>query len=360
MPTVGRNVPRRDGMEKVTGAARYVDDLVFPGMLLRPDRPVDDPVRAHPRRQPAVRPGGVHRRRSPRHPGRNVVALIVDDQPCLAEQVVRHFAEPILLLAHEDRERLIDGRRGHRVRAVRAGLRPAALRRRSSRRSPSTRATSRPASPSPTRLSRASTASATRSTSTSRPTASSPFPENGGVTVYGSLQCPYYVQKALCVVLGLPPEKVRVVQAETGGGFGGKEEYPSILAAHASLLALKSGRPVKMVYDRAEDMEATTKRHPAVVRTRTGVTRDGRLTAIDVDVAARRRRLHDAEPGRADPRRHPRQRALSLRQRPGARPRRDDEHPAERRVPRLRRAADAVRRPRSRWSGWRSGSGWTR
>ena len=74
------------------------------------------------------------------------------------------------------------------------------------------------------------------------------------------------------------------MQAETGGGFGGKEEYPSIIAAHACLLALKSGRPVKLIYDRAEDMVATTKRHPGIIRTRTGVTRDGRLTAIDIDV----------------------------------------------------------------------------
>ena len=58
------------------------------------------------------------------------------------------------------------------------------------------------------------------------------------------------------------PRRVRVVQMETGGGFGGKEEYPSIIAGHAALLAWKSGRPVKLVYDRAEDMVATTKRHP--------------------------------------------------------------------------------------------------
>ena len=75
-----------------------------------------------------------------------------------------------------------------------------------------------------------------------------------------------------------------MVQTETGGGFGGKEEYPSMIAGHAALLALKSGRPVKLVYDRAEDMVATTKRHPAIVRHRTGVTRDGRLTAMDIDV----------------------------------------------------------------------------
>ncbi|MEO8682849.1 MAG: molybdopterin cofactor-binding domain-containing protein, partial [Vicinamibacterales bacterium] len=102
--------------------------------------------------------------------------------------------------------------------------------------------------------------------------------------VYGSLQCPYYVHKALVVLMGLPPDRVRVIQAETGGGFGGKEEYPSMLACHAAILARKTGRPVKMIYDRVEDLLATTKRHPAIIRHRTGVTRDGRLTAMDVDV----------------------------------------------------------------------------
>ncbi|OFW46501.1 MAG: hypothetical protein A3J29_19475, partial [Acidobacteria bacterium RIFCSPLOWO2_12_FULL_67_14b] len=109
-------------------------------------------------------------------------------------------------------------------------------------------------------------------------------PGHGQMTVYGSLQCPYYVHKALVVLLGLPPDRVRVVQAETGGGFGGKEEYPSMLACHAAILARKAGRPVKMIYDRVEDLLATTKRHPAVLRHRTGVTRAGRITAMDVDV----------------------------------------------------------------------------
>jgi CO/xanthine dehydrogenase Mo-binding subunit len=109
-------------------------------------------------------------------------------------------------------------------------------------------------------------------------------PEDGGVTLFGSLQCPYFVHRALMVLLGLPAEKVRVVQAETGGGFGGKEEYPSMIAGHAALVALKSGRPAKLIYDRVEDMLATTKRHPAIVRHRTGVKKDGRLTAMDIDV----------------------------------------------------------------------------
>ena len=74
-----------------------------------------------------------------------------------------------------------------------------------------------------------------------------------------------------------------VVQEETGGAFGGKEDYPSMIATHAALLARKAGRPVRMVYDRHEDLAATTKRHPAVIRHRTGVTRDGLLVAQDID-----------------------------------------------------------------------------
>jgi CO/xanthine dehydrogenase Mo-binding subunit len=104
-----------------------------------------------------------------------------------------------------------------------------------------------------------------------------------GVTVWGSMQCPYYVHKSLIKLFGLPEEKIRVIQTETGGGFGGKEEYPSMIAGHAALLALKSGHPVKIIYDRAEDMAATTKRHPSRTRHRTAVTRDGRLAAQEIE-----------------------------------------------------------------------------
>ncbi len=108
--------------------------------------------------------------------------------------------------------------------------------------------------------------------------------DDGGVTVHGSLQCPYYVHKALKRGLGLTAVQARVVQAETGGGFGGKEEYPSMIGLHAALLARRTGRPVRMIYDRHEDLAATTKRHPAIVTHRTGVTRDGRIVAQDIEL----------------------------------------------------------------------------
>jgi CO/xanthine dehydrogenase Mo-binding subunit len=100
----------------------------------------------------------------------------------------------------------------------------------------------------------------------------------------GSMQCPYYVHKAMLGLFPRAPEKIRVIQTTTGGGFGGKEEYPNLIAGHAAVLSLKAKRPVKIVYDRAEDMRATTKRHPARIRHRTGVKKDGTLVAQDIDV----------------------------------------------------------------------------
>ncbi len=108
--------------------------------------------------------------------------------------------------------------------------------------------------------------------------------ENDVLVVKGSMQCPYYIQHALMHALNRNEKQVRVIQTATGGGFGGKEDYPSIIALHAALLAIKGNRPVRLIYDRQEDMAATTKRHPALIRHRTGVDHHGRLLVQDIDV----------------------------------------------------------------------------
>src|SRR4029453_943019 len=104
---VGRNVARKDGMGKATGKALYADDLAFPGMLY--GRTIRSTI-------PRGRVRAIRRNFDPEGftvvdfrdiPGKNVIALIDEDQPCLVEREVRHVAEPILLLAHADRERLL-------------------------------------------------------------------------------------------------------------------------------------------------------------------------------------------------------------------------------------------------------------
>jgi CO/xanthine dehydrogenase Mo-binding subunit len=285
---VGRNVLRKEGASKVSGAAKYIDDLWFPNLLhartIRSTIPAGEIA--------AIRfnfdTAGFTIVDFRDVPGRNIVALIEDDQPCLAERAIRHFAEPILLLAHEDRETLL-------AAEVQIDYRQA------------TPLYDYEASPAVFKTIGIEKGNVADGFALADVIIEGEYrmghqeqlyietngviavPGNGvpddrdGITVYGSMQCPYYVHRALMVLMALPGDKVRVVQTETGGGFGGKEEYPSMIAGHAALLAKKSGRPVKLIYDRVEDMIATTKRHPATIRHKTGVTRDGRLTAIEID-----------------------------------------------------------------------------
>jgi CO/xanthine dehydrogenase Mo-binding subunit len=296
-PLVGRSVPRSEGRAKVTGQARYVDDFVLPGMLF--GTTVRSPV---PRGRllgidfdPAIPWDEFTIVTAADVPGRNRVALILDDQPYLADEVVNHREEPIVLLAHPDRLLLEEARRAVHVRI---DPQPAvfsideAL-------AAETVVWGRDNIFKSYRVARgdvdAACASAAHVVEGVYETGAQEqlyIEPNGmlavadpdsGVTVWGSLQCPYYVHNALAPLFGLPLHKIRVVQMETGGGFGGKEEYPTIIAGHAALLAWKAGRPVKLIYDRAEDMVATTKRHPSRTRIRTAVDGSGRLTAMDID-----------------------------------------------------------------------------
>jgi CO/xanthine dehydrogenase Mo-binding subunit len=280
---VGRAVPRKDGWAKVTGAARYVADLSLPGMLygttIRSTIPAGEiaSVRFDFDLQ------GFTVVDSTDIPGRNIVALIDEDQPCLAERVVRHVAEPILLLAHEDPERLLDAKVEIDYRGTAPVFDP--------EQSPKIFKAITIEKGDLARGFAEADAVVEGEYRTNHqeqlyiePNGVIAIPTEGGVSVHGSMQCPFYVHRALKVLLGVPDHRVRVVQTETGGGFGGKEEYPSMIAGHAALLAWKAGRPVKMIYDRVEDMLATTRRHPSIVRHRTGVTRDGRLTAMEIDV----------------------------------------------------------------------------
>ena len=294
---VGTAVPRKEAGQKVTGTAEYVDDLRFPGMLH--GATVRSSIPRGTIREIRFEPGVPWDEfiivRAADIPGRNVVSLIVDDQPFLADGRVNHQQEPILLLAHEDKNLLrkallhihIDYDPEPEVFDIDAALRAATVtwgednvfKRYVIQKGDIESAWPKAAFIVEGEYSTGAQEQLYIETNGMLAT----YDEASGVTVRGSLQCPFYVQKALMSLFDLPAEKVRVIQQETGGAFGGKEEYPSMIAGHAALLAWRSGRPVKMVYDREEDMAATTKRHPSRTRHRSAVSSDGRLLAMDIE-----------------------------------------------------------------------------
>jgi CO/xanthine dehydrogenase Mo-binding subunit len=287
---VGTAVPRKEARDKVTGAAQYVDDLCPPGMLhgvtVRSTIP-----RGHIRKIAFT--DGIPWDEfviviARDIPGKNVVSLIFEDQPFLADTVVNHSQEPILLLAHEDKNLVQKAREFVQIEYepvapvfdideslaagsifktyliekgnIDAAWAEAAF------------------------IVEGEYSTGAQEQLYIEPNGMLATPDtNGGIIVQGSMQCPFYAHKALMSLFGLPENKVRVIQQETGGAFGGKEEYPSMIAGHAALLAWKARKPVKIVYDREEDMAATTKRHPSRTRHKTAVSSDGRLLAMEIE-----------------------------------------------------------------------------
>ncbi|MBV7509429.1 xanthine dehydrogenase family protein molybdopterin-binding subunit [Bacillus sp. sid0103] len=104
------------------------------------------------------------------------------------------------------------------------------------------------------------------------------------IEVQGSMQCLYYIKNALLSALACSDDEVRVVQSPTGGGFGGKEDFPSMMACHVAVAARAVKKSVMLVFDRSEDMVVTTKRHPAKLNYRTALDQEGNILSLCVDI----------------------------------------------------------------------------
>ncbi len=322
-PILGTSPIRKEGLAKVTGRAQYVDDIVLPGMWHGAT------VRSTIARgritsitfDPAINWSEFCIVTAADIPGENTIVHLTKDHPCLSPEFINHPAEPILLLAHPDKAALhaavaavhityeelpgvfsIEGSElgaaGDPAKVIWQGDDP-------KHHSPNTFKTFLMQSHDDPAAHEASVAAAFAAADfiveeEYRTGAQEQlYIENNGVIaeafrapdgslesvlVSGSMQCPYYLVHALELVFNLPAEKCRVIQTETGGAFGGKEDFPSVIGSHAALLAAKSGHPVKLCYDRAEDLIATTKRHPSRTRHRTAVSREGKLLAGEIEV----------------------------------------------------------------------------
>jgi CO/xanthine dehydrogenase Mo-binding subunit len=331
-PIVGTSPVRKEGRAKVLGTAQYIDDITLPGMWY--GATVRSTI-ARGRIKSITYDPGIDWSQfaivtAADIPGENTIIHLTKDHPCLAAEYINHPAEPILLLAHPEKSALLAAVAGvhidHEEYPGVFTIEDSELGANGDeskviwREDPATDAKhhARP-NTFKTYLMRKgdeplSDAEMEKIFSAADYVVEGEYRtgaqeqlyiENNGiiaeahfraagngsaatlesVTVRGCMQCPYYVVHALELVFNLPAEKCRVIQTETGGAFGGKEDFPSVIGSHAALLAMKSGHPVKICYDRAEDLIATTKRHPSRTRHRTAVSKDGKLLAGEIEVA---------------------------------------------------------------------------
>ncbi|HSJ58547.1 MAG TPA: molybdopterin cofactor-binding domain-containing protein [Anaerolineae bacterium] len=308
---IGHSYPRPDAVDKVTGAAKFTDDYTFPGMLhgatLRAAYPHARIVSIDTSRARAL--PGVHAVLTHKDvPGRNRHGLVYHDWPVLCDDKVRYLGdavavvaadtleiarqaldlievdyEPLPTVASAEDARAPHAPHVHEVRAPGADHGEGNLLEHIKVRHGDVEQGFAEADVVVEREYR----TPAYDHFFMEPECSIGVPAgyddaHQKVTVYVGSQIPYADRAQTAAALGLPDDQVRIVGTLIGGGFGGKEDIMGQI--HAALLAQATGRPVKILYDRAESLLAHPKRHATVIRIKTGAKRDGTLTAVEAEL----------------------------------------------------------------------------
>ncbi|MFA7008077.1 MAG: xanthine dehydrogenase family protein molybdopterin-binding subunit [Elusimicrobiales bacterium] len=295
---VGRSLPRKDALIKATGRAGYAADLEFSGMLyaaaVRCPKPRIKILSVSDARARKI-PGYVALVTHKDVKGANKWPLVADDYPFLPETAARFQGETVALAVAETRKAAVAAARLVELRykelpfiedplksmdkgAVKIHGEDNVFARFVIKKGDPDKAMEEAYAVVEDEFSTNYQVHAYLET---QGVVAVPEPD-GGLTVHSSTQCPFYVLDAVAAAAGLGYHKVKVVQTVTGGGFGGKEDVPALVAAHAAVCALKVGRPVKLIYDRKEDFNSMSKRHPSWSRVSYAADKDGKITGCTV------------------------------------------------------------------------------
>lgn len=290
MSSISTTIRRVDSPTKIAGSEEYLADMRFAGSLhsrlVLSDRSRARITSIHVPQLPAGYATVDHTD----IPGRNQIHVINDNWPLFPEDVVEYVGQPILMIVGPDPAVLDDVVRSTEIEyedlnAV-LGL---------------TDAEALPSPPVFVEYQLESGVPVGQDTGTAdlsetfdtgpqehiylEPQAMAAWYEDEKINVVGSTQCPFYIRTGLMGLFGWGSDRVRVVQAATGGGFGGKEEWPSLLAGYVAVAAYKVRKPVRIVLDRSEDIRITTKRHPSRTSFSTLAGADGvKKTSIDARI----------------------------------------------------------------------------
>jgi CO/xanthine dehydrogenase Mo-binding subunit len=295
---IGRSIPRVGTREKVTGTALFSADIELNASLtlkaLRSDRPHAEIVSIDVKKALAIE--GVAAVFTAKDvPGKNLTGIIIKDQPILAVDKVRCIGDPVALVAAEtgasaeralkaievvyrDLPAVFDPEKAMAEDAPRVHAKSNTMVTRIIRRGDAEEAFAR---------CKSVIEKTYRTTFIEHnyiePDAGAGFIDSDGtLVIYASTQNPHYDHKDVVTVLGLADEKVRIIQAATGGGFGSKLDLN--VQGFIGLALYHLQRPVRYVYTREEAYLATAKRHPLVMRMKTGTDQNGRLLAVQATI----------------------------------------------------------------------------
>ncbi|MFA6849881.1 MAG: xanthine dehydrogenase family protein molybdopterin-binding subunit [Selenomonadaceae bacterium] len=294
---IGEPVRKVDNGIKTSGRAKYTADIHFDGMLYAKTVRSSCPRANIKNLAIPTLPEGYFVVTADDIPGKNSIKFLLDDWPFLAKDKVNYVGEAILLLVGPNRARLQELAEAIRITYEEV---PAILTIKDTLSSGFTPIFGRDNKFAAYTYEKGNVKKAFADANTiikerySTGYQKQAYLENQGmiavlegdgkISVYGSLQCPYYVKNALVQALGSNGAKVRVVQMTTGGGFGGKEDYPSLLAGHAVFAALKTQKPVAVLYEREEDTAYTPRRHPAEIILETALDDKGNILGMKADI----------------------------------------------------------------------------
>ncbi len=294
---VGESIQRQDVIDKVKGKSLYTDDI-----------PLDDFLWGTQVGSPVVR-GILKSIKKDENfdwtdfvfvdykdiPGKNEVEHISSDMPILVETEIRYFNQPILLIAHKNKEKLHEA-----VKHIKFEIEELpyittiddALSKKEVilngdnvfKRKKIERGDVNNALKESKYVFEATYYTPHQEQMYIEPNGLISWWEGDKVFIKGSMQCPYYIHTALKVAFNKKDDEVVIIQAEAvGGAFGGKEDYPSVIGSHCALLAKKSGKKVKIIYERSLDMDVTTKRHPSKTVVKMGVDENYKITSLKMD-----------------------------------------------------------------------------
>lgn len=290
---ISESVVRQDAESKIGGTAKYIGDYKLDGMLYAKTlRSTEVRARILKIEYPAL-PEGYYIVDKNDIPGKNRVKIVVYDEPFFAEDIVNYYGEPIALIVGPDKNIIEDIL--YKIKVKYEKLEPI-LEMNDDYKNPIYGENNKF---SDYKLSKGDIEKAEENSkyviegeySTGiqeqlymEPQGIIGLYENGVATVIGSMQCPYYIKNAVEECLGFPPDRVRIVQAVTGGAFGGKEDFPSVIGGQVAAASIKTGKPVQLIFSRDEDLEVTTKRHPSKIKIKSYVSEDYKVLGSAIHI----------------------------------------------------------------------------